>query len=80
MSPEALKHNIYTTKNDIWSLGVILYEMLHGKAPWSSSTEKELIEKMGKQPVTFARNISEDTKDFIRKCLTYEENQRLGLV
>jgi serine/threonine protein kinase len=34
MSPEALKNNIYTIKNDIWGLGIILYEMLHGKAPW----------------------------------------------
>lgn len=34
MSPQALKSNIYTIKNDIWSLGVILYQILHGKAPW----------------------------------------------
>jgi serine/threonine-protein kinase ULK/ATG1 len=25
MSPEALKKNIYTIKNDIWSIGVIIY-------------------------------------------------------
>lgn len=25
MSPEALKRNIYTVKNDIWSIGVIVY-------------------------------------------------------
>lgn len=25
MSPESLKFNIYTIKNDIWSLGIILY-------------------------------------------------------
>lgn len=25
MSPESLKENIYTVKNDIWSLGIILY-------------------------------------------------------
>lgn len=25
MSPEALKRNIYTVKNDIWSIGVIIY-------------------------------------------------------
>ena len=34
MSPEALQSNIYTIKNDIWSLGIILYEILHGRAPW----------------------------------------------
>lgn len=25
MSPEALQGNIYTVKNDIWSIGVIMY-------------------------------------------------------
>lgn len=40
MSPEALRHNIYTVKSDIWSIGVILYELLHGRAPWASTTEK----------------------------------------
>lgn len=30
MSPEALKRNIYSLKNDIWSIGVMAYEMLHG--------------------------------------------------
>lgn len=38
MSPEALNSNIYTIKNDIWSVGVILYEILHGKVPWNCST------------------------------------------
>ena len=38
MSPEALQGNIYTVKNDIWSIGVILYEILHGKAPWNCTT------------------------------------------
>jgi serine/threonine protein kinase len=30
MSPEALKKNIYSIKNDIWSIGVMIYELLHG--------------------------------------------------
>lgn len=37
MSPEALQNNIYSIKNDIWSVGVIFYEILHGKAPWTCS-------------------------------------------
>ena len=40
MSPEALKRNIYSVKNDIWSIGVILYELLHGETPWECKTEK----------------------------------------
>lgn len=40
MSPEALKYNIYSMKNDIWSIGIMAYEMLHGDTPWKCSTEK----------------------------------------
>lgn len=38
MSPEALKDNIYSEKSDIWSLGIILFEMLTGKVPFRATT------------------------------------------
>ena len=79
MSPESLKFNIYTIKNDIWSLGIILYEMLHGKTPWKVRDEEDLKEKMTKQSFTIASNLSEDLKDLIRKCLVSEESKRLGV-
>jgi serine/threonine protein kinase len=34
MSPQILKKAKYTTKSDLWSIGLIYYEMLHGKTPW----------------------------------------------
>lgn len=40
MSPEALKKNMYSIKNDIWSIGIMLYELLHGETPWNCRTEK----------------------------------------
>lgn len=36
MSPEALNHREYSTKNDIWALGVTMYEILEGRVPWSA--------------------------------------------
>ena len=38
MPPEALIHNKYSFKSDIWAIGVIFYEMLTGKAPWKAKS------------------------------------------
>lgn len=75
MSPEALKKNIYSIKNDIWSIGIMVYELLHGETPWECCTEKELMDKMTRVPVKFREslNLSADIKNFIKKCLEVNE-------
>jgi serine/threonine protein kinase len=43
MAPEILKGEIYTMKADIWSLGVVLYEMLYGFCPFEERSIARLI-------------------------------------
>jgi len=38
MSLELLKGENYTSKCDIWALGFIFYEILHGNTPWNAHT------------------------------------------
>ena len=33
MSPEGLVANVYGPKTDVWSFGVMIYELLHGEPP-----------------------------------------------
>ncbi len=43
MAPEILKGEIYTIKADIWSLGVVIYEMAFGFCPFEESSIAKLI-------------------------------------
>jgi serine/threonine protein kinase len=43
MSIEILKSLHYTSKCDIWALGIIFYQLLHGEAPWIAGSEFELV-------------------------------------
>jgi len=36
MAPELVKHTKYSEKVDVWSLGVITYQLITGKTPFDS--------------------------------------------
>lgn len=38
MSLQVLKGIGYTSKCDIWSIGCIFYEILHGSTPWKANS------------------------------------------
>lgn len=42
MSPESYRENIYSAKSDVWSIGIILYEMLIGETPDKNLTYSEM--------------------------------------
>lgn len=76
---------LISTKVDIWSLGVIFFEMLYGFRPFGHNLSQERILKDGimlkAYSVTFPNrpNVSEDTKDFIRKALEYHQEDRMDV-
>ena len=42
MSPQVLNQKQYTSKTDVWSLGVMYYELLFGKLPFTGFSEQDL--------------------------------------
>jgi serine/threonine-protein kinase len=57
MSPEQNNGNELTPATDVYSLGVILYEMLTGTVPFSGSTPAEIAEKHANNPPHSPRGI-----------------------
>ena len=57
MAPEILTYKKYTDKADLWSVGIILYEMLCGTTPYTSSTIYELVQDIENKKINIPKNI-----------------------
>ena len=78
MSPEIVNKMEYSKEIDIWSLGILLYEMIHGYSPFNPNNEyyntKEVIDKIKIHDLHFDINISKECKDLI--CHLLDKNAK----
>ena len=83
MAPEILKQEPYNEKCDIWSIGVIIYQMLYGQPPFKpkkGASCSDLLNLIEKGMIDFKTNeeISEKAIDLIKKMLVYNPNKRIS--
>ena len=80
MAPEILKLGEYTDKSDIWSLGIIIYEILFKEHPYPCKNQQDLINtiKNTSNLIINVEWIDEDLKYIIEKMLDKNPYTRIN--
>jgi aurora kinase len=80
LSPEVVGSELYDTKVDVWSIGILTYELLYKKIPFEIKSLSDLT-KIMHEDVQFSseRDVSSCAKDFIQRCLCKNPRRRLSI-
>jgi len=80
MAPEIMFGRGYTSKCDLWAIGVITYMLIAGKPPFPGRTEKEVFLSVKRCNPDYDcegfRNASPEARDFVKHLLTLNPTLR----
>jgi len=80
MSPEQAKGAAVDRRTDIWAFGVVLYEMLCGKAPYTDKSVQETLARVLKEDPSWNALPAETpraVRRLLERCLRKDPKQRL---
>jgi serine/threonine protein kinase len=94
LAPEALANKDHGFESDVWSFGVVVFEMLHGKMPWDrhgpilsmvKSTDANHHIPFGDEDIKtivgsihVSKKLSSDARDLLKGLLRLDSKNRLG--
>ncbi len=82
MSPEQAKGQSLDARSDLFSTGIIFYEMLSGKVPFDADTTMRKLWKRTNEPARsldeLDKTIPKPLSDIVRKCLEIDPQKRFA--
>ena len=77
--PEIVEGSQYDERVDIWALGILLYELAAGKAPFETKDENITYEKIVSSECRFPSHFSRPLRDLVGKILDKNPERRPNL-
>lgn len=78
MSPQILNDDLYSAKCDVWSTGVVFYELMFGKLPWTGYSVANLYNNIKTKSLDIPKGVNDDTRDLLTKMLKFKDEDRIS--
>jgi serine/threonine protein kinase len=79
MAPELLLNSMYNIKADLWSFGVIMYEMITGNNPYNYPTSiPQLRELMISQKINYSMDVTDGCVNLLKSLLVIDPKTRIS--
>lgn len=76
LAPEVIKMKPYNYKVDVWSLGIVFFEILFGDTPFYSEDQQELFRNILNDEPNYPKYAHKTATDLIRKLLQKDPDLR----
>ncbi len=79
MAPEVILVKEYDSKAELWSFGIIMYELLFGTHPQKATSMPQLINNLKSQDINFQlhKNFTPECFDLLKKLLNKNPDKRI---
>ncbi|KAL0249047.1 hypothetical protein GEMRC1_004281 [Eukaryota sp. GEM-RC1] len=78
LAPEIIQSRGHNKGVDWWALGILIYEMIAGFAPFSSDNPYKTYRMILNDPLRFPPHFDPTTRDLIQRLLVHDRFRRLG--